>query len=612
MIEGNSRTSQQDDHLELGFVLTMCTLMSVAGIGFILHYGSNVPVSDDWGFAVIPLAEGLTSTTSWIWQSDGDHRLPLQKLVMRWVWNATGGSLRGGMLCGFLPLALVAASLPFVARAVRGRSECTDAFFPLLLLHWGHAGVFLWLTTMSVPWVAGIECLLIASFANPRWYRSTAGAGLSAVCLVLLALQGGTGLTAAIPFAVGLVIIAAMLGRQKTLSQKCSAMVLAASVLVTALWFVIVALAFDRTHLADQGEGSILAMASAALEFLTMSVGQTARRMWPVSGIAMAAAIGAALSLLIWKARVSRGEDRLRAILLLLATLAPCSTALAIGVGRHLQGGLLNRYGLYSASAMCALYFISMLYGPPRLRSLPQMALFTAVCASSLYYASEGIRFGKERRENTRAFVADVTGGSPITKLVAVHDPVWVGDEQRFRRGLLALRKAGISPFDAIKDDPPLVEHDLGISPSLATAMDHSDGVWRGKGRDSRLVFSFERPVHVVAIRCAYVLRSRRSSTQWETSWIRAANEEPFQMVGNQRLLVNYNSAKLRGEEVQYAWIDEPIHAFAISPSAEPCEFEITKLTVLLRPGDSPPYVDLRASATSGAARGARPQPVSR
>lgn len=585
----NAGQGRRTDRLELGWVLAVCALMCGAGVVFILRYGSDVPLADDWGFYIIPLAERTSPQWSWLWEAGGGHRMPLHKLAIWYIWHATQGSLRAAMLCGFIPLAISATLLPLAARAVRGRSEYTDAFFPLLLLHWGHAGVFLWLSTTGVPWVAAIECLLAASFAQPEWYRKWSVAGASAIGVVALSLMGSTGLTAALPFSLGLLLVARKLWQSGCRPEKRNAAMLVAGVVVTGIWFSAVMASFDKREIAQQGAISVSSVAAAAAEFLTMSLGQTARRLWPVSGAVVLGAVVGAIGVLMRSCWRSSAEERLRAVLLILAILAPCATALAVGVGRYLQGGLLNRYGLYSASLLCALYFLAVLYGPSRLRTLAQMVLFAVLCASSLYYASEGLRLGKERLENTHALMSDIAAGTPLTQLVAKHDSVWVGDERRFRRGLLALRSAGIRPFDAIKDDPPMVAWELKPTPSHANAMQASGEGWLGRGRESRVVFSFERPVHVMAIRCAYVLKTRRSSTQWQTSWVRATGCDPFEGIGGQQVLVNFNSAKPRAEEVQYAWIDEPIWAFAISPSAEPCEFRITRLTLFLKPGESLP-----------------------
>ena len=583
-------TETPGDRLELTFVFAVWVLMSAGGLAFISYYGSDIPVADDWGF-VISFAEGQPLTASWLWEQVAEHRLPLQKLVMWCVWHATGGSLRSGMLCGFIPLALIAGFLPLAARSARERSEYTDAFLPLLLLHLGHAGMFTWFTTMSVPWTAAVVCLLLALFANPQWCQTTWGAVVCGLILILLPLLGATGVTASLPFALGLLLMAIVAWWGQNSIARRRALVLTASVVVTGIIAAAVVLGFDRTGLQDPGGGSIAAIGSVALEFLTMSFGQTARRLWPLSGIGVLALIVATILLLLHEARRAERQERFRAILLVLAILAPCVTAVAVGIGRQMQGALVNRYGLYSAPLLCAIYFAWVLHGPPRSRQFVQMVLFTLMCASSLYYVSEALREGKARRGNTEAFMADLVAGKPLSQLVAKHDPMWVGDEKRFRRGLLALRQAGIVPFDSIRDDPALEELHVTSSPSAAHEMIAANGVWRGTGRDSRLVFSFEQPAHVVAVRCAYVLKSRRNSTLWETSWIRSTTDDPFRQAHKQETLVNFNSARPRGEEVQTAWIDEPIRAFAISPCAEACEFQIVGLTLLLRAGGSPPAI---------------------
>lgn len=428
------------------------------------------------------------------------------------------------------------------------------------------------------------------------------GAFLWAACLILLALQGATGLTASVAFALGLLIIAAVSSRAPgSLAGQGGRFVLIGAVLVTGgVWLAAVA-GFETRGIQDESNISIIRIFTTAVECLAMSFGQTARRLWPMSGVGVLLLIAGTILLLLLTARHSERRDRLRALLLVLAILAPCMTALAVGFGRQLQGGLLNRYSLIAASLLCAVYFSWMLYGPASLSRLVQVVLFSAMCASSLYYASEAFREGKARRENTEAFLADVFAGRPLTQLVAKHDPAWVGDEKRFRRGLLALRDAGIVPFDSIVDDPPLREVPIEPDPSVAQEITAAGSVWRGTGRESRIIFSFEQPAHVIAIRCAYVLNNRRNSTQWETSWVRSRTNDPFRQVQKQEILLNFNSARSRNEEVVTTWIDEPISAFAISPCAEACEFRIIKLELLVREGEPVPRTRSRGDWNFGA-----------
>src|SRR5262249_52158552 len=55
----------------------------------------------------------------------------------------SGADFRSGMILSVLAFAVASAALILVAARVRGRIAASDAFFPLLLLHWGHAENFL-------------------------------------------------------------------------------------------------------------------------------------------------------------------------------------------------------------------------------------------------------------------------------------------------------------------------------------------------------------------------------------------------------------------------------------------------------------------------------------
>lgn len=585
-----SRVLCGNDYPELAFVLLIWLLHSVAAGTFIWYFGTDIPRLDDWGF-VTPLAEGVPLTWEWLWHKAAEHRLPAQKLMMYLAWHATGGNLRVGMLCGFIPLAMIVGALVLAIRKLRGRAYYTDAFLPLLLLNMDHMGVFAWFTTMATPWFAALTCSLVVIFASPKFVATLPGAAIAAICAISLSLQGASGLTSAIPFALGLGIIAAIAIRKKSSGDVRAAIVLATGAVCVFFVVLVVVASFDANDLQDTGERSLYSVLVTAVEFLSMSMGQGARRAWPLSGIAIIVVLVCTLGLLIYQISKSSFWERIRAVLLILALMAPCLTALAVGIGRPRQGALLDRYALISAPLLVATYVAWICYAPPRLSRCVQMLFFTSMCALSLYYASESYREMKTLRANSTALVKDIYSGKCLTELVARHDRLWVGDEKRFRRGLTALRYGGISPFDLIRDDPPIEAVRVETSALKVYKMTPRDDVWRGMGRDSQLIVMFEKPAHVLAVRCAYVLETRRNATLWETTWLRANGDNLFSSLVREEALINFNSARHREREVHTVWIDEEINGFGFSPSAEPCEFRLLTLEVLIRAGEPKPQI---------------------
>jgi len=170
------------------FVLSVVLLLFGVNSVLIVRYGSFIPRADDWGF--VPGVVGSERLDfGWLWQQTADHRVPLQKLVMWLLWQLRPGDLRLAMLAGFWGLAVGTIAMILLLWWVRRRAEYSDVYFPVVLLTFGHAGVFLWWTTTGVPWVTALASLsgmlLVANYDRPSLKVATA-IGVSAITLPLL------------------------------------------------------------------------------------------------------------------------------------------------------------------------------------------------------------------------------------------------------------------------------------------------------------------------------------------------------------------------------------------------------------------------------------------
>ena len=80
-----------------------------------------------------------------------------------------------------------------VARRLRGLTAWTDAFFPLLLLNWGHCENLIWCWQVEFvlsTLLAGVALLIIACSKEGLTRRSLIG---MTCCLILLPLTGANG-----------------------------------------------------------------------------------------------------------------------------------------------------------------------------------------------------------------------------------------------------------------------------------------------------------------------------------------------------------------------------------------------------------------------------------
>src|SRR5207302_1253006 len=154
--------------------------------------GRNVPFQDEW--EVVPQVAGDQPVTlAWLWARHTDHRIPLPKLLLMGLYRLSGYDLRAGMVVNVLALGALTAALVRTAKRVRGRLSPADAFFPLVLLNWGHVENLLWswqIAFILSTVLAGSFLILVTRRGGPPSLGVTAGAG---VCLLLLPLCGSNG-----------------------------------------------------------------------------------------------------------------------------------------------------------------------------------------------------------------------------------------------------------------------------------------------------------------------------------------------------------------------------------------------------------------------------------
>ena len=131
------------DRIPLAIVLLTWLAMTVAALGFVARYGSNVPSWDEWD--MVPTMVGVQPVTlEWLWSQHNEHRIPVPRLVMLGLFRAFGNDVRVLMVFNVLAMAASALGLILAVRRLRGRTTLADAFFPILLLNWAHSVNFIW------------------------------------------------------------------------------------------------------------------------------------------------------------------------------------------------------------------------------------------------------------------------------------------------------------------------------------------------------------------------------------------------------------------------------------------------------------------------------------
>ena len=180
--------------------LVWAGLTATAG-GYIWEYGPNLPVHDEWEFVPV-LFDTPAKQLRWVIERHGEHRYPLARLLDLALFHSSGGDFRAAMWGVLVLQAGAAAVFIRTAGRVRGRSAYSDCWFPILLLHRGHAENLI--MGYQVAFLLTVFALaLFVGLATSGTHRTDARTGwLGAALLLALACGGGIGLLF-VPFVGG-------------------------------------------------------------------------------------------------------------------------------------------------------------------------------------------------------------------------------------------------------------------------------------------------------------------------------------------------------------------------------------------------------------------------
>jgi hypothetical protein len=528
----------------------------------VLQYGVNLPFGDDYA-VVRQLTGDQPVTWSWLWSTHNEHRLPLPRLVLLGLLRAGGNDFRWAMYVNVLALAIVTLLFLLTAAQLRGRPAWADAFFPLVLLHWGNWENMIWAWqvgfVLSAALASGVLLAAVRTPTSPRM-GSAVAVGL---CLLLLPLCGATGLAFVPAGALWLGWCGAWtLSMGGTHAQRNGAVTLVLAVLAVALAGAY--LAGYRTppghRLADVWEGIY-----AAWQFLSTAPGRGSFGFWPATGSIMAALVGLSF---LWLARAWRGQPAERACILGLICYLAGAMCLAAGVGLGRGGlawgwGLSSRYITLGAPIACAIYLVALRYGDDWLgRRLPA---YLALGAAALFIPNmiDGLSRATDRRSLLESFGNDIEAGVPrrfLAEQFSWNSYKIYPDTDVFAEYLALLRGAGIAPFTLLREDPPT--RTLALKPAAVTP----NGV--------SLEFQPARPVS--AIRFKYALSDDGTRSHLRVQWrddVGRGSYEP--------------SIPLKAREgTRAAWIDRTVSWLSIElPDA--CSATISDIELLV-PGAAP------------------------
>jgi hypothetical protein len=560
------------------FVLGIWAFMTIAAMGLVLRFGSPVPYVDDW--AHIPtLCQGGLPSLSWLWTQQNEHRFPVTKALMWLSWQATGGDPRGGMALSVVFAAAACLALIRASRYLRGRSSYADAFFPFLLLHWGHAENFLWFIQLFFVTAASLVCGLISFLAVEPRRHSLVGILVASVCLPLVPLHGAMGLVFTLPLALGIAAHGVTLFRAGSASDRRRGAALLVSSAVALVLIGAYFIGYQSVSHHQPGQFNPLRVLPAAFRCATTGLGVVGMRGWPLSGVLVVGLTLVSVWVIVRNPRPGNGEWP-QSFSLILALTAAWFLPIAIGVGRAAMGGGASRYMILATPLWACLFLIWSAYGRPALSQAIQISLFTLICSFSSYHASLGLELAKQRGLATSGLQSDIKDGIPLTGLVGRHAPYWCWAERPLAEGLESLRGAGVPFFAAIRPDPKLRSIPCPVEPSQVRHLQLHSGAWRGTDSSGALIYRLDGSRFVDAVRLRFTLdQDETELADFRVLWPHAGSEDPLlNYVITHHGLKLATGPKLRTQTI---WVAQNIDHFEIRPAEYPFSIRIESIELL-------------------------------
>lgn len=415
---------------------------------------TNVPLAEDW--LIVPAFTGNeTDFGGWLWSQNNEHRVPWPRLVMLAILYVTGGSFQA---IGWFNLALqatVAAGLIVLARKLRGRADVADAFFPLLLLHWGHSVLFLFSFLNSLVLPIAATLLLGGMLMRPESLRNPLSAAIVGVALLTLPLCGFVGLLFVPGFALALALVvwcqrsdAVEVGRQ-------ARWILVGAVAITlgvSAWYFV---GYETPWWNPPSPGWRASLRTA-LRVMSMGFGVAPADQWrPFIAAALLLIAGTACCLGLAVRRAARPERRALATFGLFWVSA-IVFAFAVGWARsgwERQFGIPTRYAVFVVPTFvgCFVAWVRWGRGWPGIW-IPRALALTMLLLLPWNTRGGNLRFADWYRVGMANFHRDVAAGEGVDALAAKHGPFLYHAMKppEIATRMRMLHEAGVSPFDQV------------------------------------------------------------------------------------------------------------------------------------------------------------------
>jgi hypothetical protein len=530
------------------FVGLVWAAMLVAVLALVGTYGTQTLPQSDELWALYDAGPGID--VAWLWRTWAEHRIPLAKLIWKSVLEVTGYDFRAGNFLTALLLASVALAMIWTARRIRGRTILADAVFPLAVMNFGQAQVFLWwwqINHVLAPVVASLLMLLLVVHGNDLQPRHTVllGAGM-----ILLVLCGPGGL----PYVVALAVF--LLGRRESW----------VALGLVGLYFVDYQPYFpvnDPPTLSSWPESPGLAATGlAGLRILALSLG-TATKPYAVAWGLGVLACGLVTARMLMLMKVARDRRAFGLGLLLAAQAGLVGIVAWSRAGMGVDYLYFGHYLTLVAPALCGMYFVWEIYGGRLGRAL-QVGMLAVLAVLVPGSFRQAVAIGSDVRARTEALEHDVRRGMPAFVLAEKHFSSDVVPRAAKITEMLKAHKAnGVGVFAEIREDP---EYEVESLPLPGA-----------------------RHVYAVRLRYRYVTAENPWPTiqvSWKGPGVEGSMastmpgpETPTWALVDGKIQVD---AKVRTERVLTVWVDAVVDEVRVVPDGQPAELRVSSVEVLV------------------------------
>jgi hypothetical protein len=543
--------------------------MFLIALAYVLTYGANVPVADDWMDTwLLPVGKGEPVTLSWLWSVHvHSHRCPLPRLLLLGLYGITG-DIRSVMAFHVLLVGALTFALIRTAQRLRGRLSYTDAFFPLALLNLGHYDPMLRSNSIAITVVVflmGVLLLIIVA-SHPRPHFG--GMILAGVCLVLLPLVNAAGMLVLPMLALWLGYVAMQHRLAGGLHARRESLLILSLTGAAALLIPFYLLGLPSAKSQMLGAG-LLTIPQSCLQLMGLGTFGATMRDWPRAGRAAGQLAGTALLLVSIAALVPtllrQPAERPRALGLLAFQGAMMCLTLGLSVGRALA--VVDRYALFYAPGLCGLYFIWLLYGPPGIRrSTIIMALFLSQLALVFPEFRYGVSIGRYQKYRMAAFERDLQSGMPTYMLLGRHSK-YLFPSPKFnlqQAAFQGLRAAGFGSFRFLRGDTEFREVPLPLDPVVVHDISWEGGIMRVVGDDPYLMYELPDSRFIGGVRLKYSCEAGKRGTANHTVWI-ACKQGDSEVFTVDRTRIGSLNCLGSGEGDTTIWVGAQVKQFRIS-----------------------------------------------